>query len=129
MNINKNLFYQVIILYPCKEEPFSSITVVKFETCSDLIRWDFRKNVLLIPLKYNNNNNNNNNKICSTNVYMCVYGLTWLFLVRRQGWPRSSLRMPSHPQVEWQATPRTICDTQTLAVLHVTYWIIAKPMC
>ena len=103
----------MVILYPCKEVSFSSFIFVKFETYNALIRWDLRINALLIPLKYNNNNNNNN-KNRSTNMYVCVL---YVFLVERQGWPRSSLRTPPHPQVEWQATPRTICGTQTLTVL------------
>ena len=31
LKINKNLFYHVIVLYPCKEELSSSFIVVKFE--------------------------------------------------------------------------------------------------
>ena len=43
LKINKNLFYHVIVLYPCKEELSSSFIVVKFEIYSTLtkIRRDF----------------------------------------------------------------------------------------
>ena len=44
--------------------------------------------------------------VCVYCVYVCVYG-----------WPASSLRVELHPQVEWQATARTLDDSQTLFVL------------
>ena len=50
-------------------------------------------------------------------MYVCVYRLTWFFLIKRQGQSRFSLRTPTNPQGKWQATPRTLCGTQTLTVL------------
>ena len=54
-------------------------------------------------------------------VCVCVYGLTiWCYWVRHQGWPGSSLRMPIHPQVKWQATLMNLDGIQTLVVSRLT---------
>ena len=66
LKINKNFFYHAIVLYPCKEESFSFFIIVKFEIYSTLknkIRWDFRINVLLIPLKYNKQTNKKKSRV------------------------------------------------------------------
>ena len=54
-------------------------------------------------------------------VCVCVYGLAiCCWWTRHQGWPGSSLHMPLHPQVGWQATLMTLDGTQTLVASRMT---------